>query len=366
MKVVICVHSLTGGGAERVASLWIRGFSQRGYDVSVILANRNSQLTYSIPSNIPIYYLGFNCRIDIITSICNKLFFDFKLNKALKQIKPQLAIGVMYNWGSKLLRYKQKYGFKIIHTEHNAFERPKDSPLSSMDTFLKFEVNKHMDAVTVLTHADKTFIGKRLQNVFVLPNPLSLEPLTKICNKKKIILAVGRLDAWYVKGFDLLIKAWSSIQKDAIGWKLRIVGHSSTGNGLIFLKSLCKNLQVEDSVEFIDYQINIQPHYSEASVFVLSSRYEGFGMVLIEAMSQGCACIACDFGGRQREIIRNDTEGIICHTNDVVGLSTSLLAYINNEKSLENIQKQSIERSKEFNLDRIMDVWEKILISIKI
>lgn len=361
MKIVICVNSLTGGGAERVASLWLLGFVQRGYDVSVILNDKRTPITYTLPPEVVVYYLGFDFKLRYLTSICNRLFFNYRLKRALARINPDISIGVMYRWGEYLLKYKNKFGYKIIQTEHNSFERPSEAPMSKIDEYLKFEINKYVDAVTVLTEADKVFIGNRLNNVFVLPNPLALKVEETIPSKQKIILAVGRLDAWHVKGFDVLIKAWAQIQNKAIDWKLRIIGHSSTGAGLDYLNGLCNSLNIKDSVEFVDFQTNIQDYYKQSEIFVLSSRYEGFGMVLIEAMSQGCACVACDYGGRQKEIIRNESEGLLCPTDDVESLANSIIKLISDEEYRKRIQKESLSRSKDFQINIIMNKWENII-----
>ena len=141
-----------------------------------------------------------------------------------------------------------------------------------------------------------------------MPNPLGLQPVNDIPHKQNIILAVGRLDDWHVKGFDVLIRAWARVVSSfkflvsTDGWKLQIAGTGSE-ESLNYLKQLCKENGVEDSVEFLGFRKDVEKLYQEASIYVLSSRYEGFGLVLIEAMSQGCACVACDYKGRQREII---------------------------------------------------------------
>ena len=96
----------------------------------------------------------------------------------------------------------------------------------------------------------------------------------------------------------------------------------------------------------------------------MSSRYEGFGMVLIEAMSQGCACIACDYKGRQSEIIQNDSQGIICPVEDVDSLASAIERMILDKSYREKCQYNAIERSKFYSLDNTMDRWETIINNI--
>ena len=93
----------------------------------------------------------------------------------------------------------------------------------------------------------------------------------------------------------------------------------------------------------------------------MSSRYEGFGLVLIEAMSQGCACIACDYKGRQCEIIQNDSQGLCCEPDDVDALAEAMRKMITDDEYRESIRNNAVERSKYYSLDNIMGKWEDLL-----
>ena len=101
--------------------------------------------------------------------------------------------------------------------------------------------------------------------------------------------------------------------------------------------------------------------YQKASIFVLSSRYEGFGLVLIEAMSQGCACIACDYKGRQREIIQNDSQGLCCEPDDVDALAEAMRKMMTDDQYRESVRKNAVERSKYYSLENTIQRWEKLL-----
>ncbi|SET11580.1 Glycosyltransferase involved in cell wall bisynthesis [Prevotella sp. kh1p2] len=302
------------------------------------------------------------------------------LRKYMKEYKPQVAICIL--GVTSLIAKIASFGLdiEIISTDHNSFERPVDAPLTKVHYISKFWLNKIYKNVTVLTKADKKYIGKRLKHVTVMPNPLSLDPLsiedrnrplpneTKIVldSKENIILAAGRLDAWFVKGFDLLIKAWGELQEryksenKILDWKLQIAGKGSE-KSLRFLRDICKTCGVIDSVEFLGFQTCMEEIFKKASVFVLSSRYEGFGLVLIEAMSQGCACIAADYRGRQSEIITNSGEGILYEPNNQHTLTNSIEKLIENLNYRKELQVGAILRSKYYTLDKTIDRWETFL-----
>ena len=358
MKIYILVHNLTNGGAERVAALWATGFSIKN-DVTVLINDNSSPITYKIPENVRI--------VSIASDKTNRLqrYFDSinKLRKIILKDNPDLIIGVL---SSRLIWAKVFASFKsvpVISTEHNAFERPHCAPLSKKEKWNKFYLNKIYNGVTVLTEADKSIINHRLKKVRVLPNPCTFTPTSYISleKKEKIILASGRLNVWHYKGFDILLKAWSIAYKELDKeWKLVIAGQGDPESSDLLIK-LTKELSIESSVKFIGYVSDILPWYERSSVFVLSSRYEGFGMVLLEAMSQGCACIACDYKGRQKEILGEPEAGLIVEPENIDNLAKAIVRVCNDREYRLKIQKLGIERSRFFSLEKIMNRWDDII-----
>ena len=383
MKILIVQSHLGGGGAERVGVLLANGFAARGHQV-IIATDLTVSGHYNPDSIVKVE--------NIITSSPNVIIkwlqAVLNLRKILKGEKPDAIIGIMQL--CSFVSFLSSFGMRIpiVMTEHNAFERPKHSSLSFVEYLSKFYLNKLYKRVTVLTNADKRVIGNKLKNVFVMPNPLALAPIQDISKRPNSILAVGRLDAWYVKGFDVLIRAWALVNgqlkmdngKSTLNgdsWTLQIAG-AGREDSLNYLKQLCKENGVEDSVEFLGFRKDVEKLYQSASVFVLSSRYEGFGLVLIEAMSQGCACIACDYKGRQREIL-NPTltlpegegrtsqgievceNGILCEPDDVDVLAAGIQKMIEDDIYRECARKKAVERSSYYSIERLIGTWEELI-----
>ena len=187
-------------------------------------------------------------------------------------------------------------------------------------------------------------------------------------------MAAGRLNDWRYKGWDLLIKAWAlmngQLTKDngqfddqsseLASWKLQIAGTGSVED-LRFLKQMCKENDVENSVEFLGYRTDIKELMQKASIFCLSSRSEGLPMVLIEAMSQGCAPVACENLGRTKEIITREREGLLFKTADVEDLARQLSVLITDQEKRNKIQLSAVKRSESFLLDHVVDKWESLL-----
>lgn len=357
MKILLLVNKLTDGGAERVASLWAKGFYEVGYDVSILVLYPYLPVTYHVPSSVKIIPMSYEeSRFRYL-----RYFQKIKLMRnIIREENPDVIISITALLSRSA--YLSSIGLKvpIIHTAHNAFERPDGVKMSLGTKLEKFFYNRFYDKVTVLNEADRRVIGKRLSNVTVLPNPLTFEPIKQMPAKEKIVLASGRLDHWHYKGFDILLRAWKNIEDYRGDWKLVIAGSSLKGTGENYLKDLSQKLNIDKSVCFAGYQSDMLPLYRNAAIFALSSRYEGFGMVLLEAMSQGCACIATDYNGRQAEILKDGEEGLLCEPDNIESLCNGLVKLISEESLRIQLGKAAIIRSNYFNTENTTKRWQTI------
>jgi GalNAc-alpha-(1->4)-GalNAc-alpha-(1->3)-diNAcBac-PP-undecaprenol alpha-1,4-N-acetyl-D-galactosaminyltransferase len=357
MKIFIITPCLNHGGAERVSVMLANGFSNLGNDVSVVT---DLYVDVAFELDKKVRKLNLVNEVNPYGKIIKWLNSIYLLRKYLNKYKPDVIIGFMNVCSLVGKLASLGLNIPVVMTEHNSFERPMTAPFSIADRISKFWINKIYNCMTVLTEADEKVVSKKLNNVYVMPNPLALEPVEKIPFKENIILAAGRLDAWYCKGFDVLVKAWGLISKKYPDWTLQIAGTGSL-DSMEYLNDLARKYEVEEQIEFLGFRKNIIELYKKSAIFVLSSRYEGFGLVLIEAMSQGCACVACDFGGRQHEIIRNDDEGLLCKPDGEHEMAKLIDRLIGDERLRTNIQNKSVERSKDFAIDKIVVKWDNLL-----
>ncbi|MCD8288804.1 MAG: glycosyltransferase family 4 protein [Prevotella sp.] len=386
MKIIIVSSFLVGGGAERVATIWANSFVALGH--KVILAS-NLEIT-DAPFVYPIHEkvvlakcfglhnktpMGWKALVlrktprlyNFFKSVANLITTHFLLRKTIKTFKPDIIIGLVEPTPLRVLIASIGTGCPVIATEHDSFERPDCAPFKVSEKFFKFVVNKCFAAVTVLTEADRLYIGSRLKNVYVMPNPLPFAPITVHTKREKRIVAAGRLQAWHCKGFDVLIKAWGKIAYKYPDWIVDIAGEAikKANEAIPYLERLIEENGVTGRCILSGFHSNISQLYSQSEIFVLSSRYEGFGMVLLEAMSQGCACIACDYKGRQREIIRNDDEGLCIPTENVDKLSEALEKMINDEKYRERVQLNAPKRAADYSAIAIAHKWEELFNIVK-
>lgn len=359
------VHALTGGGAERVAVSWANGLSNLGHNVK--LFSTVADQTYITNKNIEIIekknLLKHSNRFlpKLIRKVFGPTIRFFQLHKIIRGEKPDVIINVLYSDAYPLLlaRLFSKHKFPIIMTDHNAYERPKEAKFKWRQWKNKFIDNRMFDLVTVLTKRDKDILQSAgINNSAVLHNPLFLTPSEQIPEKKNIILAVGRLDAWYVKGFDLLLKAWDNISDSYPDWKVVIVGK---GTDAVIKKLQGYVTHNVNSVEFKPYTSDIKKEYQQAAIFVLSSRYEGWGLVAVEAMSQGCATIACDYVGRQAEFITDNFNGLLCQSNDEKEMALQLKVLLNSKDKRIKLGEAAIKSVSPYNEEAVAKHFEKII-----
>lgn len=375
MKIVIVQSRLCFGGAEHVGMMLANALSEN-HEVW-LATNTHLDISYMVSDRVKLCNIFPNCPHG------PKKWMGAieRLHKLFKKVKPDVAIGILSTCSFICKVAGWGLGIPVIATEHDAFERPECAPMSKGNTFSKFWLNKLFDVVTVLTEADRKVIGNRLHRVAVMPNPLSLTPLSisvggsmtndegKPVYKRPFVLAAGRLDAWHYKGFDLLLKAWARVQtacKEQMqreGWKLVIAGKDEA-EGQRYLETLVHKYSLGDAVSFLGFRKDMARLYQESSIFVLSSRYEGFGLVLIEAMSQGCACVTTDYKGRQMEILGSEDCGMVCQPEDVDALAEALQRVMMDDELRQQLQRNAIARSRYFLPANIAKRWEQLIAEV--
>lgn len=218
---------------------------------------------------------------------------------------------------------------------------------------------RNFDALVVLTQKE-VFKWEKIKPAIVIPNFCSFFPAkTSTCRLKNVI-SVGRLDEQ--KGYDMLIKAWALISEMNPDWRLTIYGQGILEN---CLTEMANKLGVADSVEIKQPVKNIFDKYTESSIYVMSSRFEGFGLVLIEAMSCGIPVISFDCPEGPSEIINSEYNGILVENGNIEILAKEINRLINDENLRivmgENARKCALKYSPE----TIMNKWISLFNSLQ-
>lgn len=356
MKLLFFISSLRGGGAERVLATIVNALINRGYEISVVY-NQQLPCQYNIDSRIN--------KIDLSklipnkhSRICRNISFLGNIRRLVKKVNPDVVISFMFSLNTNVSLSLMFSGYPVVASEHTRFQGLKDSNLRYY--LSRFWVNKLAKKVIVLTQRDYDFIGNRLPNKIVLPNPLSFPPVKQVGPRPNRILACGALDRYHGKGFDTLIQVFAMLAPMYRDWNLDILGGGSLESQL-FLKKVIVENRVENQVHLLGYSNNVASVMREHAIFVLSSRFEGLPMVLIEAMSQGCACISYDCVSGPKEIICHNVDGLLIEDQNKEKLKEGIEYLMSHPEERVRLAQNAIQNIQRYSVDKIVDQWELLL-----
>lgn len=373
MKIVYCIPALyTPSGMERVLSLKANYFADiLGYDIYIITTDGGDKKPY-FPLSPRIKLINLNINFDELYGkslykrvggyLKKQLVFRRKLSKTLFRLKPNITISTLRREINFINSIKD--GSVKIGEIHFSRANYRDLNQEKLPVFLQRMLGriwmkqlvsklKRLDAFVVLTHEDSA-LWPELKNCNVIPNPLSFYPKSySNCSSKKVI-AVGRYT--YQKGFDLLLNTWVLIKRKHPDWTLTIYGE---GDKIPFIEQAAQ-LQISD-VCFLHAAVSdIQEKYCESSIFVLSSRYEGFGMVIAEAMACGIPAVsfACPCG--PKDIIRDNEDGLLVENGNIEELAEKICYLIENEKERKEMGQKARINIERYKMDVVAKEWENL------
>ncbi len=357
MKIDLIIASLRGGGAERVMVILANSLCARGYDVSIITFS--PEMDFDLNPGVSLVKLH-NGKIPnhSIRRFINLMSYYKEKNK-----RPQIIVSFITQINLISIIAAKTYGIKIICSEHNSYLRAQ-WPLFLTKLTRKWFYPK-ADVVTVLTAFDIPYYRSLNVNVEIMPNPCSFKPIEKLnYEKEKAIIAVGSLDRYHHKGFDNLVDIAKNVLASRPAWKLKIVGKGETG--MAFLEEKVNAGGLSSNITLMGFRTDVSQIMAKSEIFVLPSRYEGLPMVLLEAMSQGMACIAYDCKTGPADIITNGFNGLLIEDQNKEKMIESLSDLMDNEELRNNLSKNGIKSVDKFSLKSITDKWVNLFEKIKV
>lgn len=357
MKLIFVTGGLISGGAERVMSIIANGLSERGFNISIISKQRIKPF-YKLNDDVKVLYPKGNISYNNgFKRFFSRLALYVEIYKILKLEKPDVIIPFSTSTNGSIIIISKLLGIKVLASEHNNYKVGLKSPSI---WFIKRLIYKMTDYLMVLTQRDvDEYYASFIKNIVVMPNPLPLIPVNynNEYQREKIILAAGNVARWNHKGFDNLLSIFANIDNRIPEYRLVIAG----GGDQAFLKNICSNLNIIDKVKFVGEVSNIQVYMQKASVFTLTSRWEGLPMVLIEAMSQGLPCIAYDCFTGPGDIISNGKDGILVNDQNKEDFGQELIYLLNDKDKQLSLSKEAILKAKKYDANTILDKWENLL-----
>ncbi len=373
IRLAYCIPSLAHpGGMERVLTTKANYLANKlDYDINIIITDDKGTKPY-FPLSEKINVIQLDINIDSLWQypLWKKLYLYKKKMKEYKQrleislysLKPDITISLLRREINFLCRIKD--GSIKIGEIHFARYKYRVADFRFLPTFANKMITniwrnqldnkvKQLYRFIVLTKEDSTY-WKGLTNMLVIPNPITINEGLHTDYSQKRAIAVGRYHS--TKGFDLLIKAWKDVYIKHPDWKLYIYG----GGNREEYQKLASNNGLENVVICESAANNISEKYQKCSIFILSSRFEGFPLVLMEAMSIGLAsaAFACPCG--PKEIINNGKDGLLCENGNTKELASNICKLIENKKLRKEIGQNAANSIKRYSLDSIMSQWNEL------
>lgn len=367
MKICLVINSLSSGGAERVATTLANYWAEKGWSVTLVTFAGIDQDFYSVADKVRRISLNLTCES---TGTLNGLMNNLKRLNALRQAlqieQADIAIGFMPS--ANILSGLACLGIKTVAfgSEH---VHPPASPLSQPWQGLRRLVYPRLAAISALTNESASWVrrhtGARHVSIISNPIPFPLPTGTPNINPaevqaqlggQRLLLAVGRLE--HQKAFDILLKAFSKVQHKYPEWRLVILGE---GGLKADLQAYCDELGLSKFVTLLGAVGNVGDWYGAADAYVMTSRFEGFGNTLAEALCYGLPSVAVDCKTGPKYILRHEVDGLLVPQGDQDALAAALGRLMGDAALRNQFAIRAIEARERFSVERIAGQWEALL-----
>lgn len=374
MKIIYCIAGTChSGGMERVLANKANYLTGHGYEVVIVTTDQQGLPPFfPLAEQIRCIDLGINYEENNGKSFANKLLHyplkqyrhKKRLAAILEQEKPDVTISMFcndagfitrINDGSKKVLEIHFSKFKRLQYNRKGLWRLADLWRSKQDE----KTVRRFDKFVVLTEEDKGYWGN-LPNITVIPNANTFATSQAAALENKKVIAIGRYT--YQKGFERLIEAWNILSPGFPGWKLDIIGNGEERDKL---QDLIHAYHLDGQVTLVSPTKSIDKVYLDASVLVMSSRYEGLPMVLLEAQAFGLPIVsfACKCG--PKDIVANGETGFLVEENDIEGLARQLVKVMKDKNLRKQMGRKAKEASLRYAEDAVMAKWTALFDSLK-
>ena len=370
MKILYQIHSTYNpGGMERVLLNKVTYLVEKmGWEVIVVTTDQKGRSPfYPFPEGVRMIDLGINYSDDNGKPFFKKLAGYFRrrqehkkrLKALLEKERPDVVdcfypgecsfVPSLKDGSKKVMELHQS---KLFHYQYNrsGLMGLADKVRARMDERLV----RKFDRFVVLTQEDKQMWGE-MPGIRVIPNAANfIAENYSDCSAKRVI-AVGRLD--YQKSFDRLIMAWEKVVQKRPDWRLDIFGQ---GEWQEMLQKMIDDRGLQDLVRVNAPTKNIGKEYSDSSMLVMSSHYEGFPMVMVEAMACGLPAVSFDFKCGPKDIIKDGENGVIVPDGDINALAEAMMKLMGDDELRKRMGEEAKKVVETYSEEKVMSKWMKL------
>lgn len=376
MKLIYCTHSTYNpGGMERVLLNKVTYLSQLpGWEVAVVTTDQNQRPPfYPFPEKVRMTDLGINYSEDNEKGAWKKITgylrkrkeHKRKLTALLLKEKPDIVVS-LYPSESSFIPDIKDGSRKVLELHYCKFFRLQYGRkgllgwIDKLRTRQDEQIVRRFDKFVVLTNEDRGYWGD-LSNIEVIPNAAMhvSDAYSDVMNKR--VIAVGRLD--YQKGFDRLIQAWKLVQHTGkfTDWKLDIFGQ---GEWREMLQQMIDKAELQNTVCLNRPTKQIGEEYVKSDMLVMSSNYEGFPMVMIEAMVCGLPVVSFDYKCGPKDIIQPGINGLLVPNGDIQALADAMMKVMEDEAYRKMLSLNARKVVDTYSEQAVMSQWIRLFTSI--
>lgn len=365
------------GGTDKVLVEKANWLVNHGYEVTIVTESQMGRpLSFEIDNQVRHIDIGLDFNKQYSQAPLKRLYTYTSLmreyKKRLKQVVHELHPDIVITAMGRSLSLLSNIGYTGVkvgeahttkkHLRSLHLMEQKGMLFRALAIYMRWNMCRHvskLDALVLLTQMDAED-WKNITKTYVIPNPISFYPEKAAMLQNKQVIMVGRYND--AKGYDYLIPAWKKVNQRHPDWILNVYGSGELHD------EICKwvnERKLSHSVILHEPIDNIQEKYLESSICVLSSRYEGFSLVILEAMSCGVPCVSYDSPYGPRNIICNGEDGLLIDYLNIQALADGICYLIENEKFRKRLGENARSNILRFSKDNVMKCWDMLFNKLK-
>lgn len=349
--LILCSRLDMPAGIERAIVNAANLFTSKGHQVSILILDGTPDIFFRLDTGIKVYAANLHFGItDRGNQLSRKLSFLRHLRvlrKLVNDISPDIVIATEYQFAIAARMALKREDIRLFSWEHHHFHHLK------RNNFWKLLFKKYypgLDMVICLNHEEAELFNQTGCKTTVIPNHLSFLPERKASLEHKQILTVGHLSK--TKGTDLLPSIAAKVFEKYPKWKWKIIGDGRERKHLVNATDVFEIQKPKTQ--------DIQDEYLHSAMYVLSSRFECFPLVLLEAMSLGVPPIAFDCPTGPKHIISHLRDGVLVEKENVEAMADAIIELIENEEKRKQLGSKAFENSKRFMPHHVYQQWEDL------